>query len=195
MLNDRTQGRGPKPKPRMRGSAKLAFWRSKHGTNHRTAPEIRRVPVRCLSHEEPKATISWRRVKLPGRLFGDKWVRYNGSGRSSARRRLVTPRMSGTVQCKGMGMRLVPREKQLPNFYSVHISRFNRWNVGPSLQPSPGDHDSRIPISLQRSHRAPMPTTCEFGAPRTSLMSSNSYSRPNARKCAKRELKWGSERR
>lgn len=152
---------------------------------------IRRVPVRCLSHEEPKTTASWTQAKLPDRSFGDKWVRYNGSGRWSARRRLVTPRYN----VRGMGMRLVPREKQLPNFYSVHISRFNRWNVGPSLQPSPGDHDSRIPISLQRSHRAPMPTICEFGAPRTSLMSSNSYSRPNARKCAKSELKWGSERR
>jgi len=53
---------------------------------------------------------------------------------------------------------------------------------------------SNVPISFHRSHSAPIPTG-PFGDPLTSLGSNSSYSRPNARKWAKRELKCGSERR
>src|SRR6266404_4276833 len=106
------------------------------------------------------------------------------------------PRASEHVgySVNGYGMGLLPRrENRHQLLQSDRISRFSRWNVG--TVPLHGDHDSRIPISLQRSHRAPMPTTGALGGPRISLMSSNSYSRPNARKCAKSELKCGSERR
>lgn len=55
---------------------------------------------------------------------------------------------------------------------------------------------SKMPISFHLSHNAPIPT-CPIApepdealsVPLTSLMSSNSYSFPNARKCAKSELK------
>ena len=54
--------------------------------------------------------------------------------------------------------------------------------------------DSRMPISFHFSQRAPTPTG-EPGWPLISLTSRSSYSLPKARKCAKRELKWPSERR
>ncbi|PIL22754.1 hypothetical protein GSI_15447 [Ganoderma sinense ZZ0214-1] len=54
--------------------------------------------------------------------------------------------------------------------------------------------DSRMPISFHFSQSAPMPTRAP-GWPLMSLGSRSSYSLPKARKCAKRELKWPSERR
>lgn len=56
------------------------------------------------------------------------------------------------------------------------------------------NYPSKMPISLHLSHSSPVPTSA-LAAPLTSLMSSNSYSLPKAKKCAKSELKWGSERR
>lgn len=49
-------------------------------------------------------------------------------------------------------------------------------------------YPSRMPISLHLSHSSPIPTGA-LAAPLTSLMSNNSYSLPNAKKWAKRELK------
>ena len=54
--------------------------------------------------------------------------------------------------------------------------------------------DSRMPISFHFSQSAPTPTRAP-GWPLISLGSRSSYSLPKARKCAKRELKWPSERR
>ena len=48
--------------------------------------------------------------------------------------------------------------------------------------------ESRIPISFQRSHSAPIPTVAP-DCPLISLISNNSYSLPKARKWAKSELK------
>lgn len=51
-----------------------------------------------------------------------------------------------------------------------------------------------MPIPFHRSHNEPTPTG-EDDDPRRSFISSSSNSLPKARKCAKSELKWGSERR
>jgi len=88
-----------------------------------------------------------------------------------------------------------PPSLQVPNGSTHRMSSFFHHNSdSPNHIPFPPIHPSKMPFSFHLSQSNPTPTF-PLASPLISLTSNNSYSLPNAKKCAKRELKCGSLRR